>query len=168
MTLMWTRWPVRARPVRLACSVALAGWAVLVGCVALAGCSPSGARPVAEPSPTGSVADSCASVMSALPARVAGLERSETTARTASWGDPAIILRCGVDRPEGLTATSRCDEVNQVGWFTEEFTQARRFTTIGRVGYVEVTVPQVHAPAADALVDLAPAVREMASVHACQ
>ncbi len=134
----------------------------------LAGCGSQSVAPVPEPSPTGSVADACRAVMADLPATVAGLKRTATTTGTASWGDPAITLRCGVPRPQGLTATSRCDEVDAVGWYSEQFTQAWRFTTIGRVGYIEVMVPAVHAPAADALVDLAPAVKKMASVSACK
>lgn len=142
--------------------------ALVTGCVILTGCGSTASPLLAEPSPTGSAASSCQAVMAALPQQVAGLARTASTPLTASWGDPAITLRCGVDRPEGLTPTSRCDEVDRVGWYSEEFTEAWRFTTIGRVGYVEVTVPAVHAPASDALVDLAPAVRRMASVHPCQ
>ncbi|MCI1748425.1 MAG: DUF3515 domain-containing protein [Acidipropionibacterium sp.] len=159
---------ISVRPVRLLSNTLRSAVALLAACAALAGCGSRSTAPVPEPSPTGSAAASCAAVMSALPKRIAGLDRSAETANTASWGDPAITLRCGVPRPQGLTSTSRCDEVDAVGWYTEEFTEARRFTTIGRVGYIEVTVPAVHSPAADALVDLAPAVGKMASVTPCQ
>lgn len=155
---------ISVRPRRLLRATAV----LLAGCAVLSGCGSRSTAAVPEPSPTGSAAASCAAVMPALPRRVAGLDRSASTAHTASWGDPAITLRCGVPRPEGLTSTSRCDEVDAVGWYTEEFTQAWRFTTIGRVGYIEVTVPAVHSPAADALVDLAPAVKKMVSVAPCR
>lgn len=136
--------------------------------VLAAGCGVTSAPPVAEPSPSGPVADACRMVMARLPGTVAGLPRTATGTNTASWGDPAVTMRCGVPRPSGLTSTSRCDEVDGVGWYSEEFTEAWRFTTIGRSGYLEVTVPAVHSPAADALVDLAPAASAMPVVSACR
>lgn len=135
---------------------------------AVAGCSLNPTPSIPEPSPAGSAAASCRQVMGALPGTVAGLERTSTGTDTAGWGDPAVTLRCGVPRPDGLSATSRCDEVNGVGWYSQQFTEAWRFTTIGRVGYIEVTVPSVHSPAADALVDLGPAVSRMGVVSPCR
>jgi hypothetical protein len=76
----------------------------------------------------------------------------------AAWGDPPISLRCGVDKPPGLTAASACFEVNGVGWYAEQATTGYLFTTIGRTAYVEVGVPSRYAPEANALVDLAAAV----------
>ncbi|MBD4617601.1 DUF3515 domain-containing protein, partial [Xanthomonas citri pv. citri] len=43
-----------------------------------------------------------------------------------------------------------------------------RFTTIGRAGNIEVTVPTSYAPQADALVDLSAAIKKMPQVRACQ
>jgi hypothetical protein len=74
---------------------------------------------------------------------------------TAAWGDPAITLRCGVDKPPKLTAASPCYEVNGVGWFAEEASGGYLFTTIGRATFIEVGVPSRYAPEANALVDLA-------------
>lgn len=136
--------------------------------VLAAGCGASSTSTVTEPSPSGSAAQGCRAVMARLPGRVAGLSRTATGSFTASWGDPAVTMRCGVARPSGLTSISRCDEVDGVGWYSQEFTEAWRFTTIGRSGFVEVTVPAVHSPAADALVDLAPAVSAMPVVTACR
>ena len=79
-------------------------------------------------------------------------------AKATAWGDPAIILRCGVTAPEDLTATSRCDMVAGVGWFTEELADGYLFTTIGRRFFISVEVPSAYDPAADALVDIAPSV----------
>jgi hypothetical protein len=75
--------------------------------------------------------------------------------RSAAWGDPAITLRCGVEKPPKLTAASPCYEVNGVGWFAEEASGGYLFTTIGRTTFVEVGVPSEYAPEANALVDLA-------------
>lgn len=110
--------------------------------------------------------------MANLPRTVAGADRrtggTDSTSTVATWGDPRIVLRCGVDRPAGLTPTSRCDVVNDVGWFSEQLDDGWRFTTIGRAGYVEVTVPSDYAPQADALVDLSGAVARMPLVKPCQ
>ena len=73
---------------------------------------------------------------------------------SAAWGKPAIVLRCGVAAPPGLTPTSECLEVNGVGWYAEEATGGMIFTTIGRAAFVEVSVPTKYAPESGALVDL--------------
>lgn len=85
-----------------------------------------------------------------------------------AWGEPAIVLRCGVPKPAALTATSRCDEVDGVGWFAEQVPGGYRFTTIGRSVYVEVSVPSDYAPEANALVDLAPAVSRTPVLTPCR
>jgi hypothetical protein len=94
----------------------------------------------------------------ALPEQVDGRDRRDTepaSDRTAAWGNPALVLRCGVPRPAGLSPTSEVIEVNGVGWFLAERKAAYVFTTVGRRTYVEVRVPastpreQATAPLAD-------------------
>lgn len=86
----------------------------------------------------------------------------------AAWGDPPIVLRCGVAKPDALEPTSRCAELNDVGWFAQEREDAYIFTTIGRETYVQVRVPQDYDPQADALIDLAEAVkRNVRQVRDC-
>jgi len=114
------------------------------------------------------IARLCASVIGALPSTVDDAQLRRRDQLVAAWGDPAIVLRCGVPRPAALLPTSRCDGVNGVGWFTETLGDGYRFTTIGRAAYVEVTVPAHYSPAANALVDLAPAVGRLADVTPCQ
>ncbi len=123
---------------------------------------------VPEPSPDPSAAAQCAALMRALPDEVADQELSTRTALTAQWGDPAIRLRCGVQPPAELKPTSRCDLLNDVGWFTIEEPAEYRFFTIGRATTVEVTVPSDHAPQADALIDLSTAVKQVAELRPCQ
>ena len=124
----------------------------------LAGC----AGPVAleEPAPDEAARRACDAVLADLPPTVLDQSRREAEPGrlTAAWGDPPISLRCGVDAPPTLTATSECLEVNGVGWFAEDAEGGRLFTTIGRRAFVEVGVPRAYAPEAGALVDLAPAV----------
>jgi Protein of unknown function (DUF3515). len=61
---------------------------------------------------------------------------------TAAWGDPAVVLRCGVAKPRTLRATSELIEINSVRWFLHETHEAYVFTTFGRVAFVEVSVPK--------------------------
>ena len=102
--------------------------------------------------------------MADLPQTVAGATLNDHDTTVATWGDPHIVLRCGVDKPAGLQPTSPCDVVNDVGWFSEQIDDGWRFTTIGRAGNIEVTVPTSYAPQADALVDLSAAIKKMPQV----
>jgi hypothetical protein len=99
----------------------------------------------------------CTALMPNLPGDVLdGKRRKVTPGRfVAAWGNPPISLRCGVDKPPGLTAASECLEVNGVGWYAEQAATGYLFTTIGRTAYVEVGVPSHYRPEANALVDLA-------------
>jgi hypothetical protein len=106
--------------------------------------------------------EACTGLLGALPATVDGQQRREVEpagAQAAAWGDPAIVLRCGVPEPPALTPSSPCAEVNGVGWFAEQREDGYRFTTIGRAANVSVQVPYEYEPAADTLVDVASAVR---------
>lgn len=120
-----------------------------------------------EPTPDARTATACASVMAALPRTVDGLSRDSLTQYTAQWGGSTVTLRCGVPRPAALAADSRCDEVDDIGWFTQQDARHYTFTTIGRAGYVEVTVLLSHQPAANALVDLSSAVARMPDERPC-
>jgi hypothetical protein len=126
--------------------------------VLLAGCA--GPVQVAEPSLDPAARATCDAVLAALPEQV--LESTTRPTRpgvlSRAWGDPAIVLRCGVPTPPGLTATSECVEVNGVGWFREQAEGGTLFTTIGRAVTVEVGVPAGYAPEVDVLVDLAAAI----------
>lgn len=108
----------------------------------------------------------CADLVAALPDTVDDLPRREVEpadAPAAAWGDPAIVLRCGVPVPEGFTDTSMCLETDGVGWFVpaeqlEGTGGPVTMTTIGRDVNVEVTLPEGRLPAYP-MVDLAPAVK---------
>jgi len=106
----------------------------------------------------------CAALHHALPSEVDGRSSRDTTpasTRTAAWGSPAVVLRCGVVRPAGLTPTSELVEVNGVAWFLDERPSAFVFTTTGRSAYLQVRVPSSvdRTTATAPLVDLAAAVK---------
>lgn len=104
---------------------------------------------------------SCRSLVSSLPDVVADQQSTPVDSqRVAAWGDPRIVLRCGVTPPQELGPTSRCDDVDGVGWFTEKRDGGGRlFTTIGRDPDVSVEVPAEYQPAATALIDVADAIK---------
>ncbi|SDS31164.1 Protein of unknown function [Friedmanniella luteola] len=130
----------------------------VVAALLLSGCA--GAVQVPEPTPDPATRATCDAVLAALPDQVLESTTRPTRPGTLSraWGDPAIVLRCGVPAPPGLTATSECVEVDGVGWFREPADGGTLFTTIGRAAFVEVGVPAGYAPEVDVLVDLAAAV----------
>lgn len=91
----------------------------------------------------------------------------------AAYGDPAVVLRCGVDLPEGFDPRrvagpdepSPCAIVNGVGWYlpAEQAAggEAATFTAIGYRPRISVTVPPEAQPesGAAALAQLAPVVK---------
>jgi hypothetical protein len=115
---------------------------------------------VTVPSPARQVAVFCDRLHAALPGRLDGRTATPVSPKsslTAAWGDPPVVLRCGVARPRSLRPTSELIKINNVSWFLHETGDAYVFTTYGRVAFVEVRVPtsvpreQATAP----LVDLA-------------
>jgi Protein of unknown function (DUF3515) len=129
------------------------------------GCAGSTTVDVHAPAAIGSASRICDALIGDLPSTVMGQGRRDLTpspapgeASAAAWGDPPIVLRCGVSRPTGLTRTSRCDVVDDVGWFSSRSADGWLFTTIGRAAYVEVRVPGSYTPAANALADVASAI----------
>jgi hypothetical protein len=131
----------------------------LLASLALAGCG--GSLDVDEfPRAEGTDLD-CKAMLADAPPRVADEDDRRVTDRVAAaWGDPPIILRCGVEKPKALEPTSQCFAVRDVGWLAETTADGYLFTTIGRRFYVSVEVPKAYDPAADALADLAPWIRK--------
>ena len=129
---------------------------------ALAGCTGSPAVPVVVPG--GRVAG-CGRLHHELPDSLDGRDRRDTepaSARTAAWGTPPVVLRCGVPRPDGLSAGSELIEVDGVSWYLAEPSPPYVFTVVDRGTFVQVRVPRsVPRDRATApLVDLADAVQE--------
>ncbi|MGQ0624453.1 MAG: DUF3515 domain-containing protein, partial [Sporichthyaceae bacterium] len=148
--------PLKAlvRAATAACALALL--AAPAGC----GRDPLPAVAVSPPDVPQPAQRACESLAGGLPPRIDGESRrvvEPPSPYTAAWGEPAVVLRCGVARPGGLTATSMLNTVNGVDWFLEELTGLRRFTTAGRALFVEVSVPNGHDPLIGPLVDLAAA-----------
>jgi hypothetical protein len=134
----------------------------------LAGCSGAD-EPDLSAAPDGD-SPACAAVVDRAPQTV--LDRRRSTPQAAgvgAWGDPPIVLRCGVTAVAGPTSDP-CITVDDVDWIVENPDEADRpatFVTYGRTPAVRVTVPGDRGGAADALVDLAPAVSPLPAAKRC-
>lgn len=103
----------------------------------------------------------CEALIADMPTTVAGQGNRDVSGQiAAAWGDPAIVLRCGVEKPQALTRSSSCYSVRDVEWISETTADGYLFTTIGRTFYVSLEVPKTYDPAADALADLAPSIKK--------
>lgn len=95
----------------------------------------------------------CDALMAALPDKFQMLDKREvdsTSTQVAAWGDPATVLRCGVDRPAGLAPGSTAQQfyINDVLWQPQENeagtvdpTKPLIITVVDRDVYIEVTSP---------------------------
>ncbi len=151
--------------------------------LAAGGCGEPGSVEIDATHPSSTAAGLCEDLVGNLPDTVADEDVRDvepSNALGAAWGDPPIVLRCGVDKPAALHADSVCFVVNDVGWFASQDGQAvsgdepvegdMTWTTIGRAAYVEVVVPEDgdREPVAP-LPDLADAVRKaIPEVQPCQ
>jgi len=141
--------------------------AVLFLCLGLttAGCSP-GPVEFDPPAVRGTDASACRRLVDALPSSVSEQQRRDVEPEEgygAAWGDPAIVLRCGVGRPAGFDDFSTCQVTDGVGWFIPERQITGQavdvlMTTVDREPAVEVRIPADYFPPAATMVDLAPAI----------
>jgi hypothetical protein len=145
-----------------------AALALLLIAPALAACG----GPVDVDVPEMSDADraACDAFTAALPSTLAEHEREEVDpadAPAAAYGDPAIVVRCGVPEPEGFSLASSCEQANGVGYYIpdEQYGDQDLDLTMTAAGYrprVEVVVPAQYRPNANAaaMAELAPLVKE--------
>ncbi len=91
----------------------------------------------------------CAQVISALPVQLGQLaprvvHTQPDSPYVVAWGDPPVVLRCGVARPSGLVPNSS-EQVFLAGdvyWLPVQQKNATLFTSIDRSVYVEISVPK--------------------------
>ncbi|MGH3797244.1 MAG: DUF3515 domain-containing protein [Pseudonocardiaceae bacterium] len=136
------RWPLG---IALAVALALVA-GVLIAAAVVRGQRPD---PLLVPAAAAPAAESagCARLLAALPQQLdAGVEgrlkRRELIAPapsgTAAWGEPAVVLRCGLERPAELTATSRLLVVSGVQYLR---LPANDWVVVDRPVYIAVTLP---------------------------
>jgi hypothetical protein len=114
--------------------------AVVAGAVALAaaltGCSTTvHLDPAADANDPG-----CAAVSVLLPKSVGGYDRVYTDAQaTGAWGDPTVVLRCGVEPPAPSELV--CTTLGGVDWLVlAQEDERQRLVTYGRDPAVEVII----------------------------
>ncbi|MDA2988586.1 MAG: hypothetical protein O2815_05845 [Actinomycetota bacterium] len=123
-----------------------------VSVLALTACS----RPVAVQAPDASV--ECEPVLSASPIRLLGELQRETTPRNAAaiaWGDPPIVLACGIDHE--VPADAQVITIEGIDWVAEETDTGTVFTTLSLVPTIQLRVPANYRPEVDAVVEITPA-----------
>ncbi|MFJ6699188.1 DUF3515 domain-containing protein [Streptomyces sp. NPDC091272] len=125
-------------------------------------CSPTDVTSAtAVPTPPAQTAEYCQALHKELPEKVIeDAERRDVSPRsplTAGWGDPAIVLRCGIDRPAEMDdPNANGVDVDGVSWmFQDRGEDGLRFVTTYREAYVELTVPASYHADAGILVKLA-------------
>ncbi|WP_051552102.1 DUF3515 domain-containing protein [Nocardioides sp. URHA0020] len=130
------------------------------------GCS-SGPPEISTPRLSAAAAQSCRDLVADLPDRLAdedSVEVAGDTAYGAAWGDPAIVLTCGVAAVD-LTDLPGCTEVDGIGWLLpQDEAGGDRDATFTADGYrprVRLEVPEDYLPeqGAAALADLAPVLK---------
>jgi Protein of unknown function (DUF3515) len=116
------------------------------------------------PGPAAHAGDpACGRALAAAPATVLGKSRTPLDVRGAlGWGDPQIVLRCGLPGLEPTTNT--CLDVNGQGWvITDADADPVVFALYGHDPTVDVSVPASYgkSSASGALVDLEPVARAL-------
>jgi len=114
----------------------------------------------APPKPDAATQAACVKVFAKLPVQLGQLapRRTQTDSSfVAAWGNPAVVVRCGVARPAvfGTPEAAQLVEVNAVLWQPDPQRDRTVYTTVDRRVYIDVTVP---AGADQPLPLLAPAV----------
>jgi hypothetical protein len=133
----------------------------------LAGCGSDSVQPGPD-----AATPACTALIARLPHQVLNRTRTKlAVAGAASWGDPAIVLRCGV--PATGPTTDPCTEVDGLDWTfsepVENGVHTLRFLSYGRSPAIEVRVPASigRQAAPGALVDLTDAVRPIPTTTKC-
>jgi Protein of unknown function (DUF3515). len=115
----------------------------------LIGCS----RPVDVQAPR--IDESCEPILAAAPINILGELQRETTpadAAALAWGDPPIVLACGVrfDVPPDAQIL----EVDGVAWVAQSDDAGTVFTTFEADPVIQVRVPAAYRPEVQALTEL--------------
>ncbi len=134
--------------------------ATALGATLLVGCGLGAVDVEPHAVETGSE-QACAQLLEALPDVVSDAVRRDVdpaSEQVAAWGDPPIVLRCGVPLPAEYRRDAQLLDVEGVGWFPVDGEGGTFFTAVDRQPYVEVAVPDDYAPEAVVLADLAAAV----------
>jgi hypothetical protein len=101
--------------------------------------------PVDVPPVTPEADADCPALMSALPLELMGdpSRRVQSNSPFAyAWGDPPVVLICGVQRPPGWVVGESAIQINGVQWYVDTSDPEHTvWTAVDRPVYVQVTLP---------------------------
>jgi len=101
--------------------------------------------PVDVPPVTPEADASCPAVLSVLPLDLQGEPSRQVQSDSPfayAWGEPPVVLVCGVDRPAGFTVGVSAIQINGVQWYVDTSDpDTTVWTTVDRPVYVQVTLP---------------------------
>jgi hypothetical protein len=104
--------------------------------------------PVSSVDAPGATTAACTSLIAALPDPLAALPRRQLVqgddpllAGVAAWGEPAVVLRCGVPTPQELTCSSPVQVVDGVAWLPIPGSGGTTYLAVDRPVRVALTVP---------------------------
>jgi len=99
---------------------------------------------VAVPPVTPEADAACPALMAQLPLELAGEQSRPVDSDSLfayAWGEPPIVLVCGVERPAALEPTSPLIQINGVNWLVDTTDPDRIvWTAVDRPVYLQVTV----------------------------
>lgn len=110
----------------------------------------TGPLPVPAVDQPGATGKSCSVLMEALPNDLNGLSRrtlADAQQGVAAWGNPAVVLRCGVQTPAELTCSSALqqfngpDQAQGVAWLRLSDSSATTYIAVDRAVRIAVTLP---------------------------
>lgn len=121
---------------------------VLVGFIAYAALRPDYQSPLHALAAPDSGTEECSRLMDALPPTFEGFDDKEIgEAGLVTWpatdGGAPLVLRCGVERPEGLAPTSSLQVVFPAQWFITETDEERgqAYVSVAHRPYVALWTP---------------------------
>lgn len=101
--------------------------------------------PVEVPPATPEADTFCPALISTLPAELNGAPSRRVKADPPyayAWGDPPVVLMCGVGRPAGFVVGASAIQINDVQWYVDTSDpRATVWTTVDRTVYVQITLP---------------------------
>jgi len=101
--------------------------------------------PVDVPPVTPEAEADCPALMRLLPLELAGEQSRPVQSDSLfayAWGDPAIVLVCGVDRPAGFVAGAGLIQIEGVQWYVDTSDpDTTVWTAVDRTVYLQISLP---------------------------
>ncbi len=133
---------------------------------------------VSAPALSGTTATTCAELLDALPTTLVDSAQHSRASKGAQvqWGDPPLVLTCGVKIPSAVTDFASCSMMAGMQWFVPSGRSVENpdatvtVHTLGAEPVVRVDVPAKDRPRFDSVVsELGPVLAEHLTItNACE